>query len=110
MILRKIPHIVNLIHACSTLKDAARAGGKILPPDVIVGVLYHNSFRSAYERSLEKEDGCWKSSKRYQKMLRASSCREDLSSERPLTMSTVANMVTILSRPSLWSRSKELKV
>ena len=40
-----------------TLKDAARAGGKILPPDVIVGVLYHNSRRRAYRRSLEKEDG-----------------------------------------------------
>ena len=40
-----------------TLKDAARAGGKILLPDVIVGVLYHNSCRSAYKRSLEKEDG-----------------------------------------------------
>ena len=39
------------------LKDAARAGGKILPPDVIVGVLYHSSCRSAYKKSLEKEDG-----------------------------------------------------
>ena len=38
-----------------TLKDAARAGGKILPPDVIVGVLYHNNCRSAYKRSLEKD-------------------------------------------------------
>ena len=39
------------------MKDAARAGGKILPPDAIVGVLYHNSCRSAYKRSLEKEYG-----------------------------------------------------
>ena len=35
-----------------TLKDAARAGDKILPPDVIIGVLYHNSCRSSYKRSL----------------------------------------------------------
>ena len=40
-----------------TLKDAVIAGGKILPSDVIFGVLYHNSCRSAYKRSLEKEDG-----------------------------------------------------
>ena len=40
-----------------TLKVAAIAGGKILPSDDIVGVLYHNSCRSAYKRSLEKEDG-----------------------------------------------------
>ena len=40
-----------------TLKNAARARGKILPPEVIIGVLYHNSCRSAYKRSLEKEDG-----------------------------------------------------
>ena len=40
-----------------TLKNAARAGGKILPPKVIIGVLYHDSCRSVYKRSLENENG-----------------------------------------------------
>ena len=41
-----------------TLKNAARSGGKILPPEVIIGVLYHNSCRSAYKRKKMEDKRC----------------------------------------------------